>query len=274
MANFDAYSATSRAIKVENALGMVWHAGGQIREVRAHHGFEKRWAVKDEETGEETGSVSSGGSHGDLVFMEVKGQRTQDFVPKLRLEVPDHECTRVDSCVDFDRPGAWDDLLGVLLRVKADERLKGEKRGDWDYPEDGRTMYLGATTSPVRCRLYEKGKQPGYRSAGRENWVRLEAQVRPQKTARKAYSTISAAEVWGGSRWTKKIAAEAFSLEIGSFPAAGVKKDSDFERRWQWICAQAAPTLLEAIEVFGTWDCVRENLVLGHKAMLAAKRRR
>lgn len=274
MVNFDAYSATSRALKVESALGIVWHPGGQIREVRAHHGFGQRWSVKDEETGEETGSVSTGGTHGDLVMIEVKGCRTPDFVPKLRAEVPEHNCTRVDACVDFDRPGAWDDLLGILLTVKADQKLKGEKRGDWDYPEDGRTMYLGATSSAVRCRLYEKGKQPGYRSADRENWVRLEAQVRPEKDARRAYSTISAADVWGASRWTKRIAAEAFSLDVGAFPASGVKKDSDFERRWQWLVAQYGPTLLEAKELFGTWDCVGENIVLAHKAQLAARRRR
>lgn len=47
-----------------------------------------------------------------------------------------------------------------------------------------------------------------------------------------------------------------------------MKKDSDFLRRWDWVCGQAAPTLLEAIEVFGSWDCVRENLVMAHKAKL------
>ena len=60
-------------------------------------------------------------------------------------------------------------------------------------------MYLGANSSPVRCRLYAKGKQPGYRSAGRPDWVRLEVQVRPQKTARKSYSAISADDTWGAS---------------------------------------------------------------------------
>ncbi|EJF74082.1 hypothetical protein A462_00049 [Pseudomonas sp. Ag1] len=272
MAEFDAYSATSRALKVEKALGLVWFPGGQIREGRGFHGFEKRWSVTCEQTREEVGSVSSGGTHGDLVMLEVKGLRTREVVPVLREEVPEHACTRVDACVDFDRPGAWDDLLGILAEVKQEQGLKGEKRGDWDFPEDGRTMYLGANSSPVRCRLYEKGKQPGYRSACRWDWVRLEAQVRPQKDARRVFSTLSADQVWGASGWTRKIAQRAFSLETGAFPAAGVKKDTDFAQRWEWVCAQAAPTLLEAIEVFGDWESVRRNLIEGHRARLAGKR--
>lgn len=268
MAQFDAYSATSRALKVDRALGLVWQPGHTVREGRGFHGFDKRWSITSEETREEVGSVSTGGTHGGLVMVEVKGYRTPEVVPQLREEDPEHTCTRVDSCVDFDRPGAWDELLGIVLEVKADKGLKGERRGDWDFPEDGRTMYLGANSSPVRCRLYEKGKQPGYRSAGRPDWVRLEVQVRPQKTARKAYSAISADDTWGASPWTRKIALRAFSLDVGAFPAGGVKKDSDFDRRWDWVCNQAAPTLLEAIEVFGSWDCVRENLVMAHKAKL------
>ena len=40
-----------------------------------------------------------------------------------------------------------------------------------------------------------------------------------------------------------------------------MKKDTDFAQRWEWVCAQAAPTLLEAIEVFGDWESVRRNLI-------------
>lgn len=273
MVEFDAYSATSRSWKVQDAIGLVWVPGANPREGKGFHGFQTRYSFISPDTREEVAAVSTGGTHGDLVMVEVKGLNTRQIVPKLRESFPDHACTRVDACVDFDRPGAWDDILGILLDVKQEQRLKGEKRGDWDFPEDGRTMYLGATTSPVRCRAYEKGKQPGYRSACRFDWVRLEAQVRPQKDARKVYSTLSAPQVWGASGWTRKIAQRAFALETGAFPAAGVKKDTDFVQRWEWVCAQAAPTLLEAIEVFGDWESVRRNLVEGHKARLSAKRR-
>lgn len=273
MPEFDAYSATSRAVKPETFLGMVWFSGCQVREGRGFHGFEKRLSVKDEHTGDEVGAVSFGGTHRDLVMLEVKGQDTTRTVARLRDEVPDHACTRVDSCHDVDVPGAWEQHLQVLLDVKAEFKLKGERRGDWDYPDDGRTMYLGAPTSPVRVRLYEKGKQPEYRHCGRKNWVRLEAQVRPQKDARHQFNRLSPSEVWGASRFTREIAARAFQLDTGSFPAGGLKKENDLERRLHFLCKQYAPTLLELKAAVGSWECVGLSLEQLVKAQMAGGNR-
>ena len=51
----------------------------------------------------------------------------------------------------------------------------GGKAGDWDdFPEKGRTLYLGSQSSPVRMRLYEKGLQPEYAHLNRPNWARIE----------------------------------------------------------------------------------------------------
>ncbi|WP_235605818.1 replication initiation factor domain-containing protein, partial [Rhodanobacter thiooxydans] len=83
-----------------------------------------------------------------------------------------------------------------------------EKRGDWDMPELGRTQYLGASSSAVRARLYEKGKQPEFRHLSRFDLCRLEIQVRPAKDAKDAYSKLSALEVWGASKWTRQLASE------------------------------------------------------------------
>lgn len=271
MPELDAYSATARSVKPETFLGMLWKPGFEVREGRGFHGFERRVSVKCEQTKDEVGAVSFGGTHGDLVMVEVKGAWTASAVECIRREVPDHNCTRVDSCHDADVPSAWDDFLSIMLDVKAVHKLKGEKRGDWDYPNDGRTLYLGAPTSPVRVRLYEKGKQPEYRHAGRPNWVRVEAQVRPQKEARKAYSGLSAAEVWGASKFTREIAVRAFALEAGVFPAGGVKKENDLERRLHWLIEQYAPTLLEFRQAVGSWDCVGRSLDEMVTAHLAAR---
>lgn len=273
MPEFDAYSATSRAAKPEIFLGMLWKPGFQVREGRGFHGFERRLSVKSEETREEVGAVSFGGTHDDLVMVEAKGVWTPDLVQRIRQEVPEHNCTRVDSCHDIDVPGAWDELLAVMVDVKANHRIKGYKFGDWDdFPEDGRTLMLGATSSPVRVRMYEKGKQPEYRHACRENWVRVEAQVRPQKDAKQAYSRLSASEVWGAAKYTREIAARVFSLDAGVFPAGGVKKENDLERRLHWLTEQYAPTLLELREAVGSWECVGKSLEEMVKAQMAARR--
>ena len=139
----------------------------------------------------------SGAEQEDRVMLEVKGTRTPAVVEAVRASYP-HRCTRVDSCADFDAPGAFDRVLGAVMDAKKDHRLYGESRGDWDdFPELGRTQYLGAATSPVKLRLYEKGKQPEYRHLNRSDWCRLEIQVRPQKEAKQAYAGLSALEVWG-----------------------------------------------------------------------------
>lgn len=273
MPEFDAYSATTRSAKPETFLGMLWQPGFNIRDGRGFHGFEKRLSVRCGQVGDEVGAVSFGGSHGDLVMVEAKGRGTGIVIDRIRTEVPDHACTRVDSCHDVDVPGAWDTYLSILHDVKVKHKLKGEKRGDWDYPEDGRTMYLGAPSSPVRVRLYEKGKQPEYRHACRHDWIRLEAQVRPQKDARVVYSQVSASDVWGASKFTREIAARAFELDAGIFPAGGVKKENDLERRLHWLVAQYAPTLLEFREAVGTWDCVGLSLGELVKAHMDSRKR-
>ena len=41
----------------------------------------------------------------------------------------------------------------------------GGKAGDWDdFPEKGRTLYLGSQSSPVRMRLYERACSPNMRT--------------------------------------------------------------------------------------------------------------
>lgn len=274
MPEFDAYSATSRAVKPDTFLGMLWQPGYDVRDGRGFHGFERRVSVRTWDTREEVGAVSFGGSHGDLVMVEAKGQGTGSIIERIREEVPDHACTRVDSCHDVDVPDAWETYLAICQDVKAKYKIKAEKRGDWDdFPEDGRTYYLGSTSSPVRVRLYEKGKQPEFRHACRPNWVRVEAQVRPQKDARQLYSTISASEVWGASKFTREIAARAFELDAGIFPAGGVKRENDLERRLQWLANQYAPTLLELREAVGNWECVGLSLGDIVKAQMASRKK-
>lgn len=117
-------------------------------------------------------------------MLEVKGEQTPEVVERFRTRF-DHRVTRVDSCADFDVPGAFEALLGPSTEVKKERRIMGGKAGDWDdFPEKGRTLYLGSQSSPVRMRLYEKGLQPEYAHLERPNWARIEVQVRPSKDAK------------------------------------------------------------------------------------------
>lgn len=255
MVRFDAYTATTAALRVPDAVSMLRFARDTVEQARGFHTFKERVVVKDQ-SGDEVGAVSFGGRQGDRIMVEVKGPRTPIVVDRLRGEAVEHRCTRVDSCVDFERPGVFEEVLGAVMEVKRVHRLYGERRGDWEMPEFGRTQYLGANSSTVRARLYEKGRQPEYRHLGRHDLVRLEIQVRPAKDAKSEFSRLSAMEVWGASKWTRQLAAEVLQQLVDPHPPGTIRKDSDQDRKLRWMVKQYGPLLVQLASDLGSWECV------------------
>ena len=267
MIRFDAYTATMTGVHHEDLLNLAVHIGDKVKVGKGHHTFEHRMTLEDQ-WGSQVVSVQWGGRQGDRVMLEVKGERTPKAVEALRAS-NEHRCTRVDACVDFERPGAFEDLLGAVQEVKDRHDIYGEQRGDWTKPELGRTMYLGAPTSAVRARLYEKGKQPEFRHLERFDLCRLEVQVRPAKEAKDQFSKLSPSQVWGASRWTRDLAALAIDSQIAPNPACSVTRRPSLEERLSWIARQAGPTLMELLQHCGTWECV--GLTLGEAVQAQAE---
>jgi len=271
MIRFDAYTATTRAatgyqlielLKASAGLDHTDHQG------RGFHTFGHRLAVKDS-TGIEVGAVQWGGSQGDLSMIEVKGEPTGTAVKALRERFW-HNVTRVDACADFDAPGAFEGLLKPCLEVKRDHRLKGSKFGDWDdFPEDGRTLMLGAPTSTARVRLYEKGKQPEYRHLARNDWVRIEVQVRPSKEAKTSYNHATPADVWGATKWTRDLAGKVLEEHIDPHPAGTVYRLPERDRALAWACKQYGAHFLSLANDLGSWECLGLTL----KEMIADARK-
>lgn len=257
---FDAYSATT--VEANHAQIMAVLASGagdesiyKIREGRGFHTFGERIAISNK-SGTEWASVMWGGKQGDRVMVEVKGEDTPNVVEALRSRFP-HRCTRVDACADFDAPGAFESLLGACQEVKAKHRIIGGKAGDWeDFPEMGRTLYLGSRQSPTRLRLYEKGKQPEYAHLARPDWVRIEAQVRPAKEAKEAFSKLSPLEVWGASRWTRDLAAMVLHEHVDPHPAGTTYRLTERETALRWVCRQYGNHFLSLAQDLGSWECV------------------
>lgn len=261
MARFDAYSATTTAANPYQ-LAELFGPGMKTTEGRGFHQFGHRLTFTDD-TGVAVGAVQWGGGQGDRSMIEVKGERTPDVVEALRTRFH-HRVTRVDSCADFDAPRAFQRLLRAVRTVKRAHRVWGETRGDWeDHPEQGRTYYLGAKTSPTRFRLYEKGKQAEYAHLSKPDWVRAEVQVRPQKDAKGSFAHLSPVDVWGSSGWARDLAGRILQDHVDPHPAGTVYRRTDLESRVEWICRQAGPTLLEMLADCGTWECV--GLTLGEK---------
>ena len=262
---FDAYSATTTEALPEQLLSIVADAGGiaglhNVREGKGFHTFGKRLSINNDE-GVEWASIQWGGKQGERTMLEVKGEHTPKAVEALRGRFQ-HRCTRVDACADFDAPRAFDRLLDACLQVKASHKLVGEKQGDWDdFPERGRTLYLGSRQSVCRVRLYEKGKQPEYRHLDRPDWARLEVQVRPSKEAKTGFASLTPNEVWGASAWTRELAAAALAEHIDPHPAGTVYRRTERDAAIDWMCRQYGAHLLDLANDLGGWDCV--GLTLG-----------
>lgn len=276
MVRFDAYSATTTACKAPDMLSILGAAGGlgsfhKVTEGKGFHTFGDRIGIKNAE-GVEWGSVMWGGGQGERVMIEVKGEATPKAVEALRSRFP-HRCTRVDACADFDAPGSFERLLEVCQDVKKRHRLKGEKQGDWDdFPELGRTLYLGARASVCRVRLYEKGKQPEYRHLERPEWTRIELQVRPAKEAKVAFSSLSPAEVWGASTWTRQLAGKVLQEHIDPHPAGTVYRLTQRDAALEWMCKQYGAHLVDLASDLGGWECL--GLTLAEIISAQAKKRR
>jgi hypothetical protein len=256
MVRFDAYSATTTEVGF-GQLADLFGPGLTVKEGHGFHQFGHRLSFKDD-TGSEVGSVQWGGKHADACrsMIEVKGERSPEVVERLR-SLCEHRVTRMDSCADFDAPGSFKRLLGVCMRVKRRHRLKGERAGDWqDFPELGRTQYLGATTSATRLRLYEKGKQPEYCHLKRPEWVRAEVQVRPVLHAKSHYSTISALDAWGASAWTQDLASEILKDHIDPHRAGTTWRLSERDKAIAWMCKQYGSHLVGMVEDLGSWECL------------------
>lgn len=188
----------------------------------------------------------------------ASGQACDDVVPVLRECWPAHQVSRVDSEQDFEGANAWDVLLDACLEEAAASRLKLDQRGDWltSGAESGRTLYVGAPTSEVRARLYEKGKQL---RIGRPDLVRLETQDRPVKEQRWTAATLSPEEVWGLAKWTRRLQVRVTGLEVPRVALETVRIEG-----WQKAVAHAARQYARHFELLrrsvGSWEAAGEYL--------------
>ena len=259
MVNFDAYTATTTSAKRDD-LGQVFFdvlglGNFKLKAGKGFHTFADRLAFCTVD-GQEVGAVQWGGRQGDRVMLEVKGEHSPAVVETLRKRFP-HRVTRVDACADFDAPGAFSRLYKLCRAVKKAHGIIGGKFGDWeDFPEKGRTLYLGARSSVTRARLYEKGKQTEYQHLAKPDWTRLELQVRPVGTAKFEYSSASPLDVWGASKWSRDIAAQVLKEHIDPHPAGTVYRLPERENALRWMCKQYGAHLVSLADDLGGWECL------------------
>ena len=153
----------------------------------------------------------------DIVYIEAKGENTPRVVDAIRRQFPLHSAPRLDVCEDYDEPGAFERLVG-LVRASKGPRVKGGYVALPDDSNDGRTWAAGTRGGVAYLRVYEAGKHPDRIHLGRPNWVRPELEARPHYAKDKlAAASMSPLDVWGLCRWTQQVGQRLSGCEINRF---------------------------------------------------------
>lgn len=281
-ARFDYYAATVQDTEqaLLGALSELLRA--DVAPGQALHGYEKGYELRTAGAGGEQTTVArvlAGGRNG-WPHVWASGDHTMPLVAALRRQWPlTHRVSRVDSALDYRGEGTWQKLLLACYRV-ADppqgRKLRLDQKGDW-YRQDspaGRTLYVGSSSAPAMVRLYEKGKQlrgeasPAARGRFDLTWVRLELQLRPERTARTRAALAGPLDIWGYGGWTRKLLAEIEGVEVERVQMHE-NREADDERAFSYMVKQYGP-LLERIKdsVHGrSWADVGE--MIGARIMYA-----
>lgn len=273
-----------------------WYAGSY----RGEHGLMaaaccERFAARVDEVGKgRNGFASSvrlradrgfhayiqwGGTHGDLVHCAFTGGRSPEGAELFRQLVPRHRVSRVDVAEDVGGEGRFQELAELSARVAEVHRLRRVRI----VPDDGtagETIYLGSRSSPVFCRLYEKGKQVLAKGdhveyselpagVGRDDiahWSRVEIEVKPKHhMAREALSAMSPDEVWGCSSWANQLREDMGYMPPPRFNVGTVWRAPDTERLYRALLTQYGKFLDQEAQDLGSWECVglqlRDELV-------------
>lgn len=212
------------------------------------------------------GQVLHGGSHPypHVVFTSEGAQPGAELI-RARFPAPAHLVTRLDAREDIGDEGAFDRVLPALLSAADRHRVGVDTRGDHLLRKVARTVYLGAASSAVRLRMYDKAAEmrakfaadPVRLAAVPENLTRLEAQVRPQThAARVAFATIEPLAVMGSSAWLRDVWQAVAQMDLEPVQVGKAWRQSDDDRAYSYLLAQYGGLLKRRQAELGSWACV------------------
>jgi hypothetical protein len=281
MASFDWYQATVPA-PVNDVLEACLGLGDRVefKHVKGLQGYAVRTLVTDD--GVSMGHVMHGGVH-----EHPHAQFTSDAaVPgsaMLRQSFPDHSVSRVDVCQDYSDPDAFDRMLPVLLDAAKRHRVTVDTRGDHLLRQEARTVYLGAPSSAVRIRQYDKAAElrakfssdPVRSQQVPQHLTRVEAQIRPQhKLIKRTFAYIEPEQCMGSSPWLREIWSQIGGMDVTPVQVGKAWRQSDDERIYSALLAQYGKTLLRLRDDLGSWECVGKQIGADLKDREIAKRKK
>jgi hypothetical protein len=201
---FDAYAATIKGSEVNHVVdclsasiaGSIPNKGTPMRRYATTvnidlRGHKVAWVGQDADSGS--------------IYVEGKGDSTPALVKAIREHFPTHSAPRIDVAEDYDEPGAFERLQGVIRSAKG-PKVKGGYVAFPDDQQDGRTWAAGVRGGVGYLRLYEAGKHPDRLHLAKPDWVRAEVEARPHYARDKAAAAkMEPLQVWGLSAWTHRV---------------------------------------------------------------------
>lgn len=279
MARFDWYQATVVAPvhDIQACLSAMADTPRWVHQKRGTQGY----GFADHLEGEDgTAARLWWGGKQDFPHVVLTGGDAHTGAMLLREAFPNcHAVTRADVAIDYNDPGAYDRLQASALLVAAEDKIKVDTRGDHLLTHEGRTIYLGATTSHTRLRIYDKGDQlrseyardPLKLAAVPTHWARFEAQVRPQSSSARANAAkAQPMELMGSAKWLRKLMGIVAGLDIEPFQAGKVWRQSDDDRAYAAVLSQYGGLFSRMYADQGSWDLVGRQI--GHDLAERVKR--
>lgn len=250
---FDWYQATceGKPEVIVDALLREW-PDASVRPGRACNGYARGYELANGSS--KCATVQYGGqAMGPGVHVTATGGNAPAAAVALRRGIV-HRVTRADAAEDFEEVGAWDKLFAIGIEVAEDFGIRTKHLGDYHRAQHGRTLYVGAPSSIVAVKIYEKGKQLSATAGDHPNWVRVEASVRPKGEARILASAVEPASLFGYSRWSKEMAFLIGAGDVARVKAGTIWRDSDDDRTWAAVLRQYGPFLQRRKEEdHGSW---------------------
>lgn len=257
--HFDWYQATVPEHPIRLVECLKSELGGyEVREGKGRHNYHQSFTVLDS-NGDRLASVLCGGPNGNP-NVTGSGQITPAFVDVIRTNWPTHNVTRFDAAEDFGGSDTFDHLEAICRGVAASHKVKGRAVVPDDI-SDGRTYYLGAPTSDVRVRLYDKAAElrrsvaPDHHGEIPDYLTRLEVQVRPRKEFKAWGAKMPVESVWGFSGWSHELYGEVFKLPLDRVEMQA-KRETDDARAYRFLLQQYGRVLERLHGDLGSWAAV------------------
>lgn len=204
-----------------------------------------------------------GGNEG--VHLRCSGEGSSVLASWMRSHYCTHKVSRIDSCMDFEKQGLFDDLSKKMIDFANNRKpmpIKISMAGDWANGK-GRTLYIGSRQSQIFIRLYEKGYERSNKlgvEVERPDWVRFEVEYKPQKEkARRMAQSFSPDDIFRLSYLPELM--DSIGIDVGSQIKTHSAQYTDEEKARHFMLKQYGPTIANWVkEKGGSFDLVFDEI--------------